>query len=90
MKIQRTDAEWRELLVSRAARLHKFTQLMAPSAVMEAELWMVYDAMHKGSAWSKVRQIYQLTRADIIESIRLYWRLKVLRMDPEDDKTWLL
>lgn len=57
MKINRTDEQWKALLIRRAETLHKLTTLIAPCAVMEGALWSVYDAIHKGSTRSKIRSM---------------------------------
>lgn len=95
MKINRTDEQWKALLIKRAETLHKLTTLIAPyklttlSAVMEGALWSVYDAIHKGSTRSKIRSMRHLLWVTFKIDLLFFWRLKIRRMDPDKDETWM-
>lgn len=88
MKQTRTDEQWDQLLKQRVARLSKFVELKAPKIVIIMETRLVYQALFKESKWLMFRSFVHRSRVSILLNILMFWRLRILRLNPEDDSTW--
>lgn len=79
---------WKQRIIVRTERLERFAKILAPGPVMEFELWLIFRAIHKDSYWSMTKSISRKLWLHVYLGVKMWWRLKVLHMDPDDPATW--
>jgi hypothetical protein len=82
------NARWHNLLSMRSKRLARLVELKAPALIISMEVWLVFRAIHKDSFSSMFRSTIKWWLASAKANTLMFYRLRILRMDPEDDNTW--
>lgn len=57
------------------------------SYLVSSNAWLILR-MENGGVFGAVRWMARAAWTKVVVDVRLWWRLNIRRMDPDDEKTW--